>query len=180
MYKEELLSELKRITLENKAVAETFQKLSEEKLNQRPHENTWSILECLEHLNLYGKFYLPEIKNCIDNAPKSSQKEFKSGWIGNYFVNAIKPKEKLNKMKTASEMNPKGSLLTSSVLEDFIAQQNELLELLEKSQAVDLTKNKTKISISKWIKLRLGDTLRFVVYHNQRHIIQAQNIHKQF
>lgn len=26
------------------------------------------------------------------------------------------------------------------------------------------------------IKLRLGDTLRFVIYHNERHITQAQQV----
>jgi hypothetical protein len=34
---------------------------------------------------------------------------------------------------------------------------------------------KTSISISSFIKLRLGDTLRLVVYHNWRHLIQAKN-----
>jgi hypothetical protein len=45
-----------------------------------------------------------------------------------------------------------------------------------KAQKVDLTKVKTAISLSKFIKLRLGDTLRFLVYHNERHILQAQGI----
>src|SRR5690606_41809639 len=47
------------------------------------------------------------------------------------------------------------------------------LQLLEASKRVDLTQVKTSISISKWIKLRLGDTLRVVIYHNRRHIVQA-------
>ena len=42
--------------------------------------------------------------------------------------------------------------------------------------SLDLNKIKTAISISKWIKLKLGDTFRVVVYHNERHIKQANKI----
>ncbi|MDO4729111.1 MAG: DinB family protein, partial [Bacteroidota bacterium] len=63
-------------------------------------------------------------------------------------------------------------------LEKFIDQQTELLDLLQQAYNVDLIKVKTKTSISKFIKLRLGDTLQFVVFHNQRHILQAKEIVK--
>lgn len=85
------------------------------------------------------------------------------------------PKEKLNKMKTFQSMNPAGSQLGTEVLEKFLKQQEELLALLEKAKTVDLAKTKTAISISKLIKLRLGDTFRVVIYHNYRHIVQADN-----
>ncbi|MFJ1440671.1 hypothetical protein ACILFQ_02000 [Capnocytophaga canimorsus] len=39
-----------------------------------------------------------------------------------------------------------------------------------------MTQLKTKISISRFLRLRLGDTLQFVVYHNQRHMKQVQDI----
>ena len=40
----------------------------------------------------------------------------------------------------------------------------------------NLTKVKTSITISNWIKLRLGDTFRFVIHHNLRHVVQAKNL----
>ncbi|MFM7022373.1 MAG: hypothetical protein ACKOXB_05295 [Flavobacteriales bacterium] len=55
-------------------------------------------------------------------------------------------------------------------------QQKQTLELLEAAGKVDLKKVKTSVSISKFIRLRLGDTFRFVIYHNQRHIAQAQKV----
>lgn len=41
------------------------------------------------------------------------------------------------------------------------------------AQQVSLNKTKTGISISTWIKLKLGDTFKVVIYHNKRHIVQA-------
>ncbi|MGA4923361.1 hypothetical protein, partial [Bacillus subtilis] len=78
--------------------------------------------ECLEHLNLYAKFYLPEIENAIQKTKSKRQEEFKSGFWGNYFAKSMLPKEKLNKMKTAKDKNPLNSKLDKNVIENFIAQ----------------------------------------------------------
>lgn len=173
----ELLNELKNITNNNLNRAQSLQNLGIEKLNFRASENSWSILECLEHLNFYGQFYLPEIENRIKESQfKATKSEFKSGILGNYFANMILPKAKLNKMKTLKTANPIHQLLDKSVIGVFINQQHKMLELLEKAKSVDLEKTKTSISISKLIKLKLGDTFRFVIYHNLRHIKQAENV----
>jgi len=79
-------------------------------------------------------------------------------------------------MKTFKSMNPIHSQLSLEVITKFLDQQKQLLQLLTRAQQVDLKRVKTSISISKWIKLRLGDTLRVVVYHNQRHMKQARNV----
>lgn len=146
-------------------------------LNWKASPEKWSILECLEHLNRYGDFYLPEIENRIKQA-NSIQEDalFKSGWLGNYFAKSMLPKEQLNKMKTFKVMNPIGSQLDKSTIEKFITQQKQMLQLLGKARTIDLSKTKTSISISKWINLRLGDTFRVVIYHNQRHIVQAKKV----
>lgn len=173
----QLFSELKTITEKNIDFAQSLQNLSTENLNFRMSENSWSILECLEHLSFYGQFYLPEIEYRIKNSQfQSTNSEFKSGLLGNFFAKMMLPKDKLNKMKTLKAYNPIYTQLSPSVIEEFIHQQNKILELLQKAKTVDLEKTKTSISISKLIKLKLGDTFRFVIYHNWRHIKQAENI----
>ena len=107
------------------------------------------------------------------NQPKEN---FKSGFLGNYFAKSMLPKEKLNKMKTFKDKNPIGSKLDKSTIDNFILQQEQILNLLEKAREVDLNKTKTAISISKWIKLKMGDTFRVVIYHNERHLVQANKI----
>jgi hypothetical protein len=83
------------------------------------------------------------------------------------------PKAKLNKMKTFSAMNPINSKLNKTVIETYILQQQQLITLLAKAEKVNLAKTKTGISISKLIRLRLGDTFRFVLNHEIRHMQQA-------
>ena len=69
-------------------------------LTWKENATSWSILECLEHLNLYGDFYLPEIESKIQKSTTQADLEFKSGLLGNYFAKSMLPKDNLNKMKT--------------------------------------------------------------------------------
>lgn len=152
--------------------AEKMKEIPLSKLNWKENAESWSILECLEHLNLYGDFYLPEIENRL-KSPTTPDTIFKSGFIGNYFAKSMLPKKKLNKMKTFKDKNPAGSKLGIEIIERFVKQQHKLLDLLNQSRKVNLNKVKTSISISTLLKIKLGDTFRFLIAHNQRHIEQA-------
>lgn len=145
-------------------------------LTWRENETSWNILECLEHLNLYGDFYLPQIERKIKNSGTKTDLEFKSGLLGNYFSKIMLPKEKLNKMKTFKDKNPLNDKLDKTVISKFINQQIQLLELLNQSGEVSLNKVKIQISISSLIKLKLGDTFQFYVNHMIRHLNQIHRI----
>ncbi len=145
-------------------------------LSRKANPTSWSMLECLEHLNLYGDFYLPQIEDKIKSSATQPDTEFKSGWLGNYFAESMLPKEKLNKMKTFKDKNPLNAKLDASVIDRFISQQIKLLDLLSLSGKVSLNKIKISTSISKLIKLKLGDTFRFYINHMTRHMQQVDRI----
>jgi hypothetical protein len=174
----QLLDELRTLTKRHIQYAENLLQETDDKLNFRVSDESWSVLECLEHLNRYGDFYIPEINRRISSSKTSPTPIFKPGMLGNYFAKSMLPKEKLNKMKTFKSMNPINSQLDKEVVNEFIKQQYQLIELLEKAKDIDLNAAKTNISISRLIKLKLGDAFRFVIYHNVRHIRQAENILK--
>lgn len=171
-----LLNELREITQTNIQEVNQLLELDLEQLNYKSSSESWSILECIEHLNRYGDFYIPEITQRIKHSNHGKSDSFKTGLLGDYFAKSMLPKEKLNKMKTFKSMNPNNSQLNAGVLDTFLNQQQQLLMILDQCEQVNLTKTKTSISISKLIKLRLGDTLRVVIYHNWRHVVQAKNV----
>ncbi|WP_029038862.1 DinB family protein [Salinimicrobium xinjiangense] len=170
----EVINDLIERTEANLRSARELNKRSAHELNHRPAPDSWSPLECIEHLNYYGDYYVPEIEARIDSSPHPAEETFKSGFLGNYFAKSMLPKENLKKMKTLKASNPLGKKLSKEVIDHFIKHQQKLLELLKKAKGVSLTRTKTGISISKYLKLRLGDTFRVVVYHNQRHLLQAR------
>ena len=170
---EALITELIEKTRQNINHAETLNLQPINELNWKADKDTWSVLECIEHLNLYGDYYLPEIEQRITKSTSKPEIYFKAGILGDYFAKILSPKEKLNKMKTLKDKNPNGSHLDKTTLERFLIQQEKMLELLDRARSLSLNKTKTGISISKLIKLRLGDTFRVVIYHNERHMVQA-------
>lgn len=145
-------------------------------LNWRPAENAWNILECLEHLNLYGDFYLPTIESGIKNSATTASKNFKSGILGGYFAKSMLPKEKLNKMKTFKDKNPIHAELDKSVIERSLKQQEKLQELIDLSKNVNLNKVRIPTSISSLLRLKLGDTFQFFINHIIRHLKQIEQI----
>ncbi len=142
-------------------------------LEQRPAAGSWNALECIEHLNRYGNFYLPEIKKRIAGSPFPPTDLFKPGVLGNYFAKSMQPKPGMKKMKTFSDKDPIHAGLDIQCLRTFIDQQQELLGLLKSARKVDLNRTKTSISISRLLTLKLGDTFRFLIAHQERHLVQA-------
>lgn len=167
-----LIQQLHELTQQARKDVTLLKSKSAEELNAKSNPTSWSVLECIEHLNLYGKFYLPEIENRITQSKTTPRQIFKSGWLGNYFNKMIKVSN-TKKMKAVKDMDTTGSNLNPAVLDQFLKQLDWLDILLHKAEQVDLTRVKTSISLSPFVKLRLGDTLQFLVYHNQRHIAQA-------
>jgi len=164
----QLIENLIQQTKENLNHVEKFKNLSTETLNWKENEKRWSILECIEHLNLYGDFYIQEIGKRIASSSSTASENFKSGKLGNYFAKIMLPGAK--PMNTFKDKNPSGSNLSKQHIERFEDQQKKMLDLLNQARTVNLKKVKTGISISKIVKLRLGDTFRVVINHNQRHV----------
>lgn len=155
---------------------ETLKNYDLHTLTWKKDKLSWSILECIEHLNLYGDFYLPQMESKIKNSATKNDIEFKSGFLGNYFAKSMLPKEKINRMKTFKNKNPLNATLDKVVIDKFINQQTKLLSLLNEARNVSLNKVKIQTSISSLITLKLGDTLQFFTNHVIRHLTQIDRI----
>ena len=143
-----------------------------------PVPGKWSVAQVLEHLNGYGRIYLPEIDKAISLSQSKREAWFNSGFWGNYFTNMMKPKsvfEVKNKMKAFKAHDPENNLNPGKVLDEFVEQQHTLLRLLEMAKQKSLNSIRVPLSITKLIKLKLGDAFRFLIGHEQRHLIQARN-----
>lgn len=147
---------------------------SEDHVMQKAAENGgWSVVQCLDHLNSYGNYYLPRIHAALQRAEKNSSPVYKSGWLGDYFTRIMSPETGVKKHKAFKDHIPEAHLNTHAVISEFLHQENLLLSYLETAKDLDLSV-RIPISISKWVTLKLGDIFRFVIIHNRRHILQAE------
>jgi len=152
-----------------------FQNLPERILLQPAKDGGWSIAQCLDHLNGYGDYYLPQIKKGLDGRKSRSFKStFKSSWLGSYFTRMMEPDTGKRKMKAFKNHIPSPHLDAYAVVAAFIQQQETLLQYLKQAREADLNAIRIPVSIAKFIKLNLGDVFQFLIAHNERHIRQAK------
>jgi hypothetical protein len=161
----------------NKAVTH-WQMMPHKQFAYKQSPEKWSANQCLQHLNSYGHYYLPAIAKAIMHGKdKQASSTFKPGWLGNYFTNLMQPKQdgSLNKkMKSPKNHEPTNNADSYLEIAEFIEQQEKILLLLEQARGIDMNKIKVPISISPFIKLKLGDVFMFLIAHNQRHVLQAE------
>jgi len=144
----------------------------------QPSPDKWSAAQVIEHLNTYNRYYLPEIGKGISKSGKdlsASTAEFTPGWFGAYFTKMMRPTADgriKNKMKALKNHRPAAALDVKQVLDEFIRKENLLLQLLQDARTVHMGKLRIPISISRFIKLKLGDTFNFLIAHQQRHFLQ--------
>jgi hypothetical protein len=78
-------------------------------------------------------------------------------------------------MKAPKDHTPMLTPDANTVISMFIEQQHTLLNLLEQAKRKDIGSIRTPISISRFIRLKTGDTFRFLIAHEQRHFVQIDN-----
>ncbi len=178
MYSNNLLellqADVKAIILQ----AEQLRQQSTEKLTQEPAVGIWSVAQVLEHLNFYNSFYIAAIEAKLHLHQSSPSVMFKPGWLGNYFVHIMKPAANnviAKKMKSPKNVIPASKPDATNQLSKFITHQYHLLNLLQVSKTANLNALRIPTSLSRLITLKLGDTFRFFIAHEQRHFVQIKN-----
>lgn len=143
-------------------------------LLMQPAPGKWSVIQVLEHLNSYTLFYIPELDKAIRKA-SPTRGFYKPGWLGDYFVKLMqldetgKPRKK---MKAAKRHLPQFRADSVPVIDCFLQQQQQLLQLIDFARDKDWGSSRTRVSISHLVTMKLGDTLRFVVEHQKRHVLR--------
>jgi len=179
----ELFQESESITKSNlDFVRKQLSRLSEIQLSWKPVDSVWSINEIFSHLNEYAAFYHPAFSKKIAftrfRQPKISfisSPLGKSAWKSMQLGQLKNVKRKFNAPRTYNPTYQK-ELVKGDDVTIFEGFQNELLQILESAKSVNIQRAKVPTSISKFVRLRLGDALLFVIYHNQRHIQQVVNL----
>lgn len=156
-----------------------LKKNSIDQLCKKTNETSWSAEECLQHLNSYGRYYLPQLRLAIEKEyakNRSSTKEIKGSWFGRKFTQmmSVNANGMVNsKMKAPKDHRPISSTNALKTITEFEDQLNELNAIIKSSKSIHLDKAKVPISISKWIKLSAGDVIGFYLAHHIRHLHQA-------
>ncbi|GHA63215.1 DinB family protein [Pontibacter akesuensis] len=160
-------------------VATEFASLDLAALNFKPAPDSWSILECLEHLNRYSRYYNSAIAKAIaQNTGGTDVTSISYSWLGKKSVDMVRP-QNTKKHQTVKHMNPNNSQLDRTTVEEFLQHQQELQQLLQQARGANLAKKAVPVEFFKLLKMRIGEALEFVVVHQERHVQQALRVKQQ-
>ena len=183
MKSSELIDEVKLITQENiQVLRKQFIEFNAQQRSWKKDKNVWNINEVLTHLIEYANYYHQTFLLKINKTKfRESREVFTSSPLGKAAWKSMKLgtlKNIKRKIKSPKQYNPLvGDITTNKfAMELFIEKQEELLQIIDLAADVDLKRVRIPISISKIVRLRLGDALLFVCYHNQRHMQQILNL----
>jgi len=183
-----LLNNLERLTRRLTEIVERDfsvpQPLSNALINWRSHKECWSIAECLLHLNYYADDHFDPIISAITQGKKKKRratKHYKQGKLGKFYVERIKISEEnsIQSHRDSSKKyrpSSKSNLDGAEIMSDFLQNQQALLQILKDARHLPL--GKIRIPYRFWgvYRIQLGDILQILVFHTERHIVQAQRI----
>ena len=170
-----LLKDAKEVKQASEAL---FSSLSPEQLTWKPSKKSWSILECYDHLLVTNGLYIPKIEKALEKAEQSVEngvRPFKPSFFARLFIKSLRPQSGF-KIKTFGVFKPRNGKGNLDIPAQFLAQQDELMQLIKRADQCDVNSVKFSSPLSSLIRFSLGEGLSVVVVHEQRHLLQAQNL----
>ena len=171
-----------RLSVILQTVEQEFTPLSNEQLRWKPTANRpspgWSIVECLQHLNLAERYYIRNLQHKVATLgliqTQPTDQVLESDWVGKAMLYVVDPQVKMKfpapgiiRPRSAADLDPE------AVLAQFNELQTLLHTLLDKAVYLDWNQEKVASLFGQWLKIRLGDTFRMLVAHTERHLNQA-------
>jgi hypothetical protein len=147
-----------------------------DRLIARPSPGGWSAVECLIHLNLTSKQYIPLIHSAIQQAQKDgldSTGPFRRDWKGRFLAWFLEPPYRM-RGKTIPHAVPDRPRPPEPVLEEFRALNTQLVELLEDASPLAMDEIRIVSPFNGNVSYNLFSTFHVVTAHERRHLWQAE------
>ena len=150
--------------------------LTDEQFTWRPGEDSWSIAECLDHLNATARVYLPALDEGIADAIRRGvygEGPFKYNWVGRLSVRFSDLRVRL---KALDDLLPAPGRSRREILAAFRAYQVQYIDRLRQANGVDLARARVRMPSSSWLRIPLGSGFAVMVSHSRRHLAQARRV----
>jgi DinB family protein len=152
--------------------------LSEEQFTWRPAAGAWSVAECIDHLNVTARLYLPQLDESIAEATRRGlygEGPFSHDLVGRFFVRTTEPPARI-RIKAPTFFLPVDQRSRSEIMAAFRAYQVQFVDRLRQASGLDLRRAKVHSPISHWIKMSLNSGFALMAAHERRHLWQAQRV----
>ncbi|RDY59605.1 DinB family protein [Flagellimonas nanhaiensis] len=145
--------------------------LSEEQLNFKPYEDSWSIAECVEHLAISESAFGGLIKRTAASEPNPVLKD-SLVFNDEQLLKVIT--DRSQKVKTSEQFEPSGQFGShEETVEAFMTKRNEHIEYTK------TTEDDLRNRFSKDLPFGTVDGVQLLLFaaaHSERHILQMEEV----
>lgn len=154
------------------------QGLMENQLIWRPSPGSWSVIECLDHLNTVGFLLVPRLENAVKSGRARGMMRtgtFRVGVLGRLFIDSLRPGN-VRKSRTPRVYRPSTIADPASVSGRFGELQESLISLVHHADGLDLSRLVVASPASVLIRFNVYEWLVATSVHQQRHLGQGQRV----
>jgi hypothetical protein len=152
--------------------------MSDDQFNWTSAPDRWSIAQCIEHLNVTARAYLPALDEGIADAIRRGQYAegpFRYSLVGRLSARILEPPARF-KIKTPRALAPPPRRGRQETMAAFRAYQTQYVDRLRQSNGLDLTRAHVRSPGARWLRLQLGAVLAMTTAHERRHLWQARQV----
>jgi nucleotide-binding universal stress UspA family protein len=164
---------------DNDRRAETLVRdLEEERFNWRPDERSWSVAQCLDHLNVANLAYLGPMRAALERARRAGKVRrgaIRPGFVGRWFVATLEPPPK-RKLPAPKKIVPAARKGRDEVMREWRRVQSEVKELLRDAAGADLNGVRFVNPFFSLIRFSAGTGFQVIAAHERRHLWQAERV----
>jgi hypothetical protein len=147
-----------------------------ELLARRPRQGSWSMIECIEHLNISADPYFPLWENALPQAGKRSapvNAPYRMDFWGRLLQWSLEPPPRF-RFPTSKSFEPESLSKMGPVLQGFLDRQQRIFQILRRSSGLEIDKIKIASPFNHRLRYSIWSSFVVTAAHERRHLWQAE------
>jgi len=150
--------------------------LSEDQLNWRSRPDSWSIGQCLDHLLVTNRVYLPPMASALQRHVQGLATEIRIGSFGRWFIRRYAdPVTPRTRARAPGKSKPSPGV-DRSVADQLVASNEEARRFVCLCGDYDINRIRFVNPFVPLIRFTVGTGLEILVRHQRRHLAQAEGV----
>lgn len=149
-----------------------------ERWTRRIDPDRWSVAECVEHLNVTSRAYLPVIREALEEGRRmggGAPGRYRRDPVGWLLWKTMGPPVRF-RMKTPAGFVPVATESAGELVAEFDRLQAELISFTEAADGLPLQKVRVKSPFDERASYNLFSALSILPRHQHRHLWQAERL----
>jgi hypothetical protein len=152
--------------------------LDPEQFNWRPDERSWSIAQCLDHLNATNRTYIDPMRSALERARpagKARRGAIRPSYLGRWFVTNLEPPPRL-RVIAPRKVVPAARKDRDEVMRERQRIQSEVKDVLREASGQDLNGIRFVNPFFSLLYFGVGTGFQVIGAHERRHLWQAERV----